>query len=105
MRRIEGFFMFRHIVLYRLKNRTEEDKTALKNKFLTLRGNVPRVRALEVGTDVLFSKRSYDVALIISFDKKEDLAEYKAHPFHVGVSDYVHSVIETSVSCDFEVDA
>ncbi len=95
--------MFRHIVLYRLKDRSEEAKQALKDKFLTLRGNVTQVKDLEVGTDCLYSSRSYDVALIITFDKKEDLPAYKAHPFHVGVSEYVHGVIESSVSCDFEV--
>ena len=97
--------MFRHIVLYRLKDRSEESKRALKEHFLSLNGQVPQIRALEVGTDVLHSGRSYDVCLSILFDQKEDLAAYKAHPFHVGVSEYVHGVIETSVSCDYEVDA
>lgn len=97
--------MFRHIVLYRLKDRSEEAKEALKERFLTLRGNVPQIRAIEVGTDVLYSGRSFDVALIVTFDGKQALAEYKAHPFHVAVSDYVHGVAEASVSCDFEVDA
>lgn len=96
--------MLRHIVLYRLKDRSEDAKRALKEKFLTLWKNVPQIKKMEVGCDLLGSHRSYDVALIITFDKKEDLAEYKAHPFHVEVSQYVHSVIETSASCDFEVD-
>ncbi|MBO5247790.1 MAG: Dabb family protein [Clostridia bacterium] len=96
--------MFRHIVLYRLKNRTEEAKKALKDRFLTLWGNVPQIKDLEVGTDCLFSGRSYDVALVITFEKREDLSEYKAHPFHVSVSEYVHSVIESSVSCDYEAE-
>ncbi len=96
--------MFRHIVLYRLKDRSEEAKKALKEKFLSLKSNVPQIVDLEVGTDILFSARSYDVALVITFVKKEDLPVYKAHPFHVGVANYVHSVMETSVSCDFEVD-
>ncbi len=94
--------MFRHIVLYRLKDRSEQAKGALKEKFLSLRGNVPEIVDLQVGTDCLFSQRSYDVALSIGFQSKEDLSRYKAHPFHVGVSEYVHSVIESSVSCDFE---
>lgn len=96
--------MFRHIVLYRLKDRSEEAKKALKDRFETLRGQVPQIVELETGTDCLYSGRSYDVALSILFRKKEDLAAYKAHPFHVGVSEYVHGVIEASVSCDFEVD-
>ncbi|MBQ1272982.1 MAG: Dabb family protein [Clostridia bacterium] len=97
--------MLRHIVLYRLHDRSEEAKQALKNKFLTLVGNVPQIRTLEAGTDCLFSGRSYDVALVVTFDSKEDLAAYKAHPFHVGVAEYVHSVAESSGSCDFEAEA
>lgn len=96
--------MFRHIILYRLKDRSEEAKSALKEKFLTLRGNVPQIVDLEAGTDCLFSGRSYDVALSITFENKEDLAAYKAHPFHAGVAEYVHSVMESAVSCDFEAD-
>lgn len=34
--------MLRHIVLYRLKNPTQKAKEQLKNRFLTLKGNVPR---------------------------------------------------------------
>ncbi len=96
--------MFRHIVLYRLKDRGEEAKQALKSRFLTLRGNVPQVKEIEVGTDCLYSGRSYDVALIITFENKEDLAVYKADPFLVALSEYVHSVIESSASCDFEAE-
>ena len=97
--------MLRHIVLYRLHDRSEEAKQALKEKFLTLRGNVPQIRNLETGTDCLFSGRSYDVALVVTFDNPEDLAAYKAHPFHQAVAEYVHSVAESSVSCDFEAEA
>ena len=97
-------FMFRHIVLYRLKNPTQEAKEQLKNRFLTLKGNVPQVKDIEVGIDVLESGRSFHVALVITFESKEDLKTYKSHPFHVAVSDYVHAVISESVSCDFEAD-
>ena len=96
--------MFRHVVLYRLKQRKEEDKAELKARFLSMQGQVPQIRQLEVGTDTLNSPRSFDVSLSILFDCKEDLAAYKAHPFHKSVSAYVHSVIADSVSCDYEVD-
>ena len=94
--------MYRHIVLYRLKDPSGAE--ALKEKFLTLKGNVPQVRELEVGIDTLRSPRSYDVCLSVLFEKAEDLPAYKAHPFHVKVSEYVHAVIASSVSCDYEED-
>ena len=95
--------MYRHIVLYRLKDRSEDSRRALREKFLSLEGQVPQIRAIEVGIDDLAEARSYDVALNLTFDNKHDLSAYKAHPFHAGVSEYVHGVIESSVSCDFEV--
>ena len=46
--------MFRHIVLYKLKDRSDESKRALQEKFLSMQGNVPQIRMMEVGTDGLF---------------------------------------------------
>ena len=95
--------MDRHIVLYRRKDRSEESRKALKDRFLPRKGQVPQIRALEVGIDDLIPPRSYDVALNLTLDSKQDLTAYKAHPFHAGVSEYVHEGIESSVSCNFEV--
>lgn len=97
--------MFRHIVLYKLKDRSNESKRALQEKFLSMQGNVPQIRMMEVGTDGLNLARSYDVSLNMTFDDPEGFRSYKEHPFHKGVAEYVHAVIEASVSCDFEVDA
>lgn len=97
--------MFRHIVLYKLKDRSNESKRALQEKFLSMQGNVPQIRMMEVGTDGLNLARSYDVSLNMTFDDLEGFRSYKEHPFHKGVAEYVHAVIESSVSCDFEVDA
>ena len=62
--------MFTHIVLYKLKNPSEENKKALQEKFQSMVGNVPQIRSLESGTDGLGLDRSFDVSLYVKFDSK-----------------------------------
>ena len=47
---------------------------------------------------------AYKIApmLIATFDDRAGLDEYATHPEHVKVKEYIHSVLESSVSVDFE---
>lgn len=92
--------MVRHVVLYKLKAGESAEK--LVERFLSMRGQVPHLLSIEAGADFLHSPRSYDVALVTTFESREAMAAYREHPFHKGVSSYVHSVIESSASVDFE---
>jgi len=84
--------MFQHIVLYKLKDGSGEQKKNLKEKFLSMDGKIPQIKELRVGTDV---------SLSIMFDSKEDFFAYKEYPYHKDeVVPYVHSVVEKSVSVD-----
>lgn len=95
--------MFRHIVLYKLKDRSEESKKKLHDLFLTMDGKIPYIREMNVGCDVLKLDRSFDVSLSILFDSKEDFLAYKEYPYHKNeVVPYVHSVVEQAVSVDSE---
>lgn len=94
--------MFTHIVLYKLKDPAEENKKALQEKFQSMVGNVPQIQSLESGTDCLGLGRSFDVSLYVKFNSKQDFFDYKEFPFHKTVAEYVHSVVEKSVSVDFE---
>ena len=78
--------MFTHIVLYKLKNPSEENKKALQEKFQSMVGNVPQIRSLESGTDGLGLDRSFDVSLYVKFDSKQDFFDYKDYPFHRNVA-------------------
>ena len=42
------------------------------------------------------------MVLIATFDDRAGLDEYATHPEHVKVKEYIHSVLESSVSVDFE---
>lgn len=94
--------MIKHVVLYRLKNATEENKAELVRKFLSMDGKISELRTIESGGDVLGSERSYDVVLICTFDSIKNMAIYRDHPVHLKVKEYVQSVVASSISVDYE---
>lgn len=94
--------MLTHIVLFRLKDKNEENMQIMKSKLLGLKGRIPFLRYIEVGTDIVHSERSYDVALYTKFDSLKDMEAYQVHPEHVKVLEYIKVVKESSVAIDYE---
>lgn len=75
--------MFTHIVFFKLKEANKENVNFVKERLLSLDGNIPKLRYIEVGEDVIRSERSFDVSLITRFDNKEDYEEYATCKYHV----------------------
>jgi hypothetical protein len=94
--------MITHIVFFKLKDRSAENIEKTRAVLAAMEGNVPMLRHLEVGVDVLHTERSYDIALITKFDSLADLDAYQVHPYHVGVAAYIANVRESAVAVDFE---
>ena len=95
--------MIKHIVCYKLKDPSPETLAKMKELFLSMRGRVPELKEVTAGIDALKSPRSYDLVLEAKFDSFEDMAAYKKNEYHVSVvQKFVHSVIEKSVSVDYE---
>ncbi len=46
--------MIKHIVCFKLNDSSEEQKQAAKDILMSMNGNVPQIRSIEVGTDFLF---------------------------------------------------
>ena len=93
--------MIKHIVCFKL-NEGESAETA-KQVLLGMRGNVPMLRDIEVGVDVLHSHRSYDVILSVVLDDMQALFDYQQDAYHVNVvKKHMHAVTKTSVAVDFE---
>ena len=53
--------MIKHIVCFKLADSSEASKNKAKEVLMSMVGNVPTIRSIEVGTDFLCSERSYDV--------------------------------------------
>lgn len=95
--------MVKHVLFCKLKERTQENAEALRDKFLTMKGRVPVAVDVNAACDFLGSERSYDVILEVTLNSREDLAAYQADEYHCGViKPYVHSVRESSATVDYE---
>jgi hypothetical protein len=94
--------MIKHIVCFKLKDPSLAVKA--KEVLLSMKGNVPLIREIEVGTDLLHSERSYDVILQVTLDSMQALEEYQKDEYHCSVvKPFMHAVRETSVAVDYEI--
>lgn len=96
--------MLTHVVLFKLKEFRPEQLATAKEKLLMLPGLVPQIRHLEVGTDLLHSERSYDLALITRFNSLADMQTYQLHPFHLEVVAYLKTISQSIIVVDYEGD-
>lgn len=94
--------MLTHIVLFKLKDTSPEKVEEARAVLAGLDGNVPVLRHLEVGVDVIHKERSYDIALTAKFDSLEDLAAYQVHPAHVKVKEYIVEASTGIVAVDYK---
>ncbi len=96
--------MIKHIVCFKLKNPTEELCNEAKRILLSMKGNVPMLKGIEVGIDKLHSARSYDVVLEVLVDDMDTLDAYQRDEYHCSVvKPFMHAVRETSVAIDYEI--
>ena len=95
--------MIRHIVLFRLKDKSPENLKATAELFYSLRGQVPGLISVETGVDFYRTERSYDIALVCTFTDRAALEAYQTHPAHVPIRKHMHEIRESSVACDYEL--
>lgn len=96
--------MIKHVVCFRLADNSDEKKAEAKKILLSMDGNVPSLRGIEVGTDFLGSARSYDVILIVTLDDAAALDEYQRDEYHCFVvKKYMHAHVSSSVAVDYEI--
>ncbi|RKP55602.1 Dabb family protein [Cohnella endophytica] len=94
--------MITHIVFFKLKDRTPESIESTAQVLRDMEGKIDELLHLEVGKDILFTERSYDIALVTKFASLDALQAYQVHPVHKKVIEHMTSVREASVSVDYE---
>ena len=95
--------MITHIVLFKLTEPSSENLAATRAKLLSMDREIPFLRHLEAGMDVIRSERSCDIALVTKFDSLEDLQAYQVHPYHAGVVvPHMKSVCSSIHAVDYE---
>lgn len=96
-------YMLKHVVFMRFKaSATEADLTNLEKKLAALPDSIPEIKGYEFGRDIVRSERSYDFALVSTFDDLESLKRYQVHPDHVVVLQIVRDLCESILAVDFE---
>jgi hypothetical protein len=94
--------MLTHIVFFKLKENTPEVIQKTKDVLLNMEGKIEQLLHIEVGADIVHSQRSYDIALVTKFNSMADLDVYQVDPLHKEVIAYMKTVVEASVSVDYE---
>ena len=93
--------MIKHIVFTKFENADEQAPIA-SEMLLALKEKIPQIRSIETGRDFKRSERSFDLALIVTFDTKEDLEIYDHHPEHEKARAYIKAHRTGTATVDFE---
>ena len=100
--------MIKHIVLWTLKNRENEqnrDETAaeIKQRIEAMRGRIPGLLHIEGGIDFTRSTASWDIALYAELESREALAGYHVHPVHEEFKAFIGPRVSQRCLIDYEV--
>jgi len=100
--------MIKHIVMFRLKESAlgrskNENLQELKILLESLQEKISVVKCLEVGINMGKSASASDIALYSEFDDIQALENYRIHPEHVKVVDYIDKVCSERRVADYEV--
>lgn len=91
-----------HVVLFKLRDRSPQEVQRLVQVLLGMEGQIPQLRAIEAGANVVESARAYDIALVTHFDSLADMEAYQVHPLHQDVSAQLRAASEAVAAVDFE---
>ena len=100
--------MIKHIVMFRLKESAmgrskNENLQELKILLESLQENIPVVKCLEVGINMGKSASASDIALYSEFDDIKALEDYRIHPEHVKIVEFIDKVCSERRVADYDV--
>ncbi|MEA4999977.1 MAG: Dabb family protein [Candidatus Limiplasma sp.] len=95
--------MFRHIVLFWLKDKGAENIRNTVETLASMTGKIPGMLTLEASADAAGTPRSCDICLCETFESRQAYEAYRTHPVHLPVQAHMHSVMDFSHSADYEV--
>ena len=100
--------MIKHIVMFKLKESAlgrskNENLQELKILLESLQENIPVVKCLEVGINMGKSASASDIALYSEFDDMKALEDYRIHPEHVKIVEFIDKVCSERRVADYDV--
>jgi hypothetical protein len=94
--------MLKHVVFMKFKEGVEEAEVLdLERGLGSLPAKIPEIKGYEFGRDVLHTERSYDFALVSTFDDLEAMKRYQVHPDHAAVVEKVRKLSHSILAVDF----
>ncbi len=94
--------MVRHIVFMKFPDFSLA-KSA-KEKLLSMKEQIKELKEIEVGIDFSRSERSFDLALVTTFETKDDLESYRIHPYHQQIVKWLKENNTQTKVVDYELD-
>ncbi len=95
--------MIRHIVMFRFKADTPQtDRAAFLEMLRGLPSKIAEIKSFEAGFDLVRAPRSFDLALVASYDDLAALERYAKHEHHLPVIERSKEICEQVVAVDFE---
>lgn len=96
--------MIRHIVFLKFKPEiSAAERASVLNELRALPDKIDVIRSYEVGEDIMRLPRSWDAALIGSYDDLAALEAYTRHDDHLEVALKLREMCDAIGSVDYEV--
>ncbi len=100
--------MVKHIVLWKIKdgygNMTKAEIMAkIAADLSDLKGRIPEIVDLEVGASLTGGEMHYDMGLVVTFKRFDDIIVYDGHPDHVKVRNFISQVKLDRATVDIEI--
>ena len=97
--------MIRHIVMMTFAEREKLDvlSNELKTMLMALENSIVNLKNMEVGLNFSTRPTAHDIVLIADFDNQDGLDEYRVHPEHVKVLNWLKGKVEKSAVVDYEL--
>jgi len=95
--------MLRHIVMMKFKEQKSAGVLSEKVKMMldNLVPVVDSLKRMEVGINVNTKPAAFDLVLTADFDDEAGLNEYRSHPDHVKILDFMKDVVEKTAVVDY----
>ncbi|MFC8683506.1 Dabb family protein [Microbacterium ureisolvens] len=96
--------MIRHVAVFRfVPEFSAEEREHWMSLLRALPEQIPQLRSLSVGADVLGGPASHELAVVADFDDLDALAAYARHPAHEEVLRISAPVMLSLATVDFEM--
>ena len=96
--------MIRHVAVFRfVPEFTEEERQHWMSLLRALPAQIPELRRISVGEDVLRGPASHELAIVADFDDLTGLEAYTRHPAHDEVLRISAPVKASLATVDFEI--